>query len=300
MKKRVFIIIITFIIVVLIGTTKYIFLNNDPIYAMNVSETLSQIGENNFINRALREKIKIIEEKKAQEIVKKAREEKKAEDERQKALEDEKNREGEITEIRESKIPKPKIAYLTFDDGPSHNATPQILEILDDYGIKATFFILGSRAEQNPNMLKRIYDDGHKIGNHSYSHNYKYIYKNTDNFLLDFKRCEDVLKGILGEDFSTNIIRFPGGTFGQNKGPMIAAAVESGYNYYDWNSLNGDAENIELNKSYLLKRLRDTVGNKEKAIILMHDLDSKMETVETLRASIDYLIQKGYSFEVLN
>lgn len=295
MKKTVFITIIISIIVVLIGFKKYIFSNNDTIYAINVDETLHLMVENNFVNRVLREEIKIIEEKRAQEIVKKAREDKKVEDERQKALEDEKNREEEIIEIKGSKI-----AYLTFDDGPSENATPRILEILDDYDIKATFFVLGSMVEKYPDMLQRIYDEGHKIGNHSYSHNYKYIYENSENFLQDFKHCEDVLKEILGKDFSTNIIRFPGGTFGANKEPMIVAAEQAGYNYYDWNSLNGDAENIKLNKSYLLKRLKETVGNKDKAIILMHDLDSKMETVETLRTSIDYLIQKGYNFQVLN
>ena len=78
-----------------------------------------------------------------------------------------------------------KIAYLTFDDGPSRTVTPQILDILAKYDIKATFFVVGKYAEKNPDILRRIYEEGHVIGNHTYSHNYNYIYKNVSNFVRE-------------------------------------------------------------------------------------------------------------------
>lgn len=87
-----------------------------------------------------------------------------------------------------------KIAYLSFDDGPSKTVTPQILKTLDKYGIKATFFVLGSMAEKNPSILKSIYSKGHSIGHHSYSHNYKYIYSSYNNFLGEINRTEKIFK----------------------------------------------------------------------------------------------------------
>lgn len=302
-----------FLIIALIVTTKYISPKENIIYAINVGETLSLLGRDNYINIALKEEIRVFEEKKADEIVEKAREAKRVEEEAKRKLEkkrqeelkekerieDEKNRDKERNKIKGAKNDGSKTAYLTFDDGPSLKATPLILDILNEYDIKATFFVLGSMAENNPDMLKRIHEEGHKIGNHSYSHNYKYIYKSVDNFLQDFKRSEDVLKAILGEEFDTKMIRFPGGSFGKQKAPMKIAAVEVGYNYFDWNSLNGDSERVKLNKSFLMNRLKATVGNKNEAIILMHDTDSKMETVETLRDSIEYLIGQGFNFKVL-
>ena len=130
-----------------------------------------------------------------------------------------------------------KIAYLTFDDGPSRYVTPEILDILDSYNIKATFFVLGKQAEKNPDILKRIYEEGHSIGNHTYSHNYSFIYKNVNNFLYELEKTEEVFKNILGEDFETNLIRFPGGSFGTKKAPFRSFVLEKGYNYIDWNSL---------------------------------------------------------------
>lgn len=281
MRKRKFIILSVFIMLVLIVSTKYLMSKNITSYAINVGDTLNLIGKENSINKILKQTIESIEKEKSKEIVQKAREQ------RQKELD------------LQRKSQNFKTAYLTFDDGPSLKSTPLILDILDEYDIKATFFVLGSMAETNPEILKRTYEKGHKIGNHSYSHKYHYLYKNNDNFLQDIKHSEDIFKKVLGEDFETNIIRFPGGSFGKQKAPMRIAAKNAGYNYYDWNSLNGDAEGVNLSKEYLLKRLKETTYNKEKAIILMHDTDSKMKTVETLRESIDYLIQQGFKFEVL-
>ncbi len=204
----------------------------------------------------------------------------------------------EIKENKKEENINKKIAYLTFDDGPS-KITPEILDILKEHNIKATFFVIGHLAEQNPDIIKRIYEEGHTLGNHSYSHKYKKIYKNTNSFLDELKSTEKVLKSILGEEFETNIIRFPGGSFGTKKALFRRVAIEKGYIYYDWNALNGDAEGHNIPKNKLVQRLKNTSNGKKKLIILMHDMGEKKTTVDALPEIIEYLQQSGYDFDVL-
>lgn len=197
-------------------------------------------------------------------------------------------------------IPKDKVAYLTFDDGPSKNVTPQILEILDNYNIKSTFYVIGSLAEENPDLIRREYASGHTIGNHTYSHNYKYIYGSVDNFISDIGKCESVLRNILGEDFCTQTVRFPGGSFGSKRGPYKKALKDKGVAYVDWNALNGDAEGHNIPKDKLVQRLEDTTKGKNTVVILMHDAGAKKTTAEALPQVIEYLINEGYQFKAIN
>ena len=192
-----------------------------------------------------------------------------------------------------------KEAYLTFDDGPSQNVTPQILDILKEYDVKATFFVVGSLAEKNPEIIKRIYEEGHAIGNHTYSHRYNYIYKRVSNFLKELERTEKVLKSIIGEEYETKIIRFPGGSFGDKKAVFRKAVVDNGYTFYDSNSLNGDAEGHHIPKDKLIQRFISTFKGQKKLVVLMHDMDSKKTTVEALPEIIEYLQQNDYVFDIL-
>lgn len=116
----------------------------------------------------------------------------KAEVERVKKEEDE--RKKEEAKRAEDKKNSKKVAYLTFDDGPSVKSTPIILDVLKKYDIKGTFFVLGKMVEQNPKILKRVYDEGHQIGNHSYSHNYNYLYKDSENFMEEIYKTENLIK----------------------------------------------------------------------------------------------------------
>lgn len=259
----------------------------------NISDTLEEIGGNKPINILIGESIKTIESQKAIRLL----EEKRIILEAKKLQEEKDRLEEEILSLEND--PNSKFAYLTFDDGPSEKATPAILDILKEYNIKATFFVVGSMVEKYPHILNRIYDEGHTIGNHSYSHNYKYIYRNSKNFMEDINRADKVMKEVLGEDFETKLLRLPGGSFGRNKSPMVKAAEKEGYGVYDWNALNGDAEGLNLNNNYLTSRLKETTRNKKNAIILMHDIDAKLGTVETLRENIDHLISNGFYFRVL-
>lgn len=196
-------------------------------------------------------------------------------------------------------VPDEKIAYLTFDDGPSPRVTPKILEILKQHDVKATFFIVGKMAEQNPELVAQIQEEGHLICNHTYSHNYKLIYSSPDSFMADVAKCEEVLKSILGEDFRTSILRFPAGSFGKKRLPFRERVKEQGYMSIDWNSLNGDAEGHHIPAAQLINNIKETTKNRKRAVVLMHDSNTKDTTVEALSETISYLESQGYAFETL-
>lgn len=192
-----------------------------------------------------------------------------------------------------------KIAYLTFDDGPSASTTPEILKILDKYNVKATFFIIGDMAIKNPNLVKMEANDGQSIGNHTYSHNYKLIYSNTNAFISDVNKCNIVLKSILGNNFNSTLVRFPGGSFGIKLKPFREAIKSDGYHYIDWNDITGDADGQNIPVDKLLNNLKKYTTGKEHVVILMHDASDKKTTVQALPQAIEYLKSQGYSFSTL-
>jgi peptidoglycan-N-acetylglucosamine deacetylase len=192
-----------------------------------------------------------------------------------------------------------KVAFLTFDDGPTSTNTPRILEILKHYDIKATFFIIGYEAEKNKDILKSIKNEGHAIGNHTYSHNYEKIYGSIEKFMADIKKTDEVFKQILGDDFKTRICRFPGGSFGESKKPFIQELDKEGYIDINWNTITGDADGINVDKKKLVERLKSTAKQRKHLVILMHDSPSKNTTVEALPEIIEYLKEQGYEFATL-
>lgn len=191
-----------------------------------------------------------------------------------------------------------KVAYLTFDDGPSTNNTPKILDILSKNNIKATFFVIGQNAEKNSELIKREISEGHVVGNHTYSHNMKYLYSNTNNFISDLDKGDKVLKSIIGNDYNLKLIRFPGGSFGTKLSPYREAAKKAGYHYIDWNDLNGDAEHNNVPVSALISEL-EKYTTQEHVVILMHDAPAKVSTEQALPQAIEFLKSKGYTFETL-
>lgn len=193
-----------------------------------------------------------------------------------------------------------KVVYLTFDDGPSGETTEEILKILDDNDIKATFFVIGKMAEQHKELLKLEFKSGHAIGNHTYSHNMNQIYKNIEFFKADVTKCDEVIKNILGEGYKGNLFRFPGGSFERYKDPLKQYMKEVGKKYYDWNCLNGDAEGQGFTKERLIERFKETFGGENKVIILMHDTYGKKSTPEALPYIIKYLKESGYTFKTLD
>lgn len=191
-----------------------------------------------------------------------------------------------------------KIAYLTFDDGPSTNNTPKILDILKKNNIKATFFVIGENAEKNSELIKREVAEGHVVGNHTYSHNMKYIYADTNNLINDLDKGDKVLKSIIGNEYNLKLIRFPGGSFGTRLAPYREAVKKAGYHYVDWNDLNGDAERSNVPVSALMDELEKYTAE-DHVVILMHDAPAKVTTEQALPQAIEFLKSKGYTFETL-
>lgn len=194
-----------------------------------------------------------------------------------------------------------KVAFLTFDDGPSQAVTPLILDLLKEENIKATFFVLGSNVKKNPDIVKRAYLEGHYIANHGYSHNYSNLYKNAKNVLNEYYKAEkEIRKAIGNNEYSSHLFRFPGGYYGGKYAKIKKEAGkilnENDISYIDWNVLTGDAEGANT-KEKILRNIKKYTKNKGNIVVLMHDASAKILTYETLKDVIDYLRGEGYTFE---
>ncbi len=193
-----------------------------------------------------------------------------------------------------------KVAYLTFDDGPSKSVTPLILDLLKKENIKATFFVLGARAKLNPDIIKREYNEGHYIANHGYSHIYGNIYLSSSSVLDEYNNTKEVVQSILGVDYDGHLFRFPGGSTGGKykniKKDSKIILEENNIAYIDWNALSSDAAGAKT-KEEIIENTKSTVGNKNSVVILMHDAGDKILTYEALPEIITYLREKGYVFK---
>ena len=193
-----------------------------------------------------------------------------------------------------------KIAYLTFDDGPTSKSTPKILKILSEENVKATFFVIGKHVKQNPELVKQAYNDGHYIANHGYSHNNNKLYSSGDSFINEIKSTDlEIGKAIGIDNYSSHIFRFPNGymasAFKSQKQQYAKLLNDIDYAYIDWNCLNKDSEKKYTN-SELLNNLKNSCKNKGTLVILMHDTSDVNETDLVLKDSIDYLKKEGYIF----
>lgn len=204
-----------------------------------------------------------------------------------------------------------RVVYLTFDDGPSTTNTPQILDILDQYNVKATFFVLGSsidKSDEAKEILKEEVKRGHAIANHTYGHDYSYLYPNrtmnVNNIVSDLEKSQNSMKAVLGEDFSTRVIRLPGGYWSwEGRTAMKEAMEQNGYYNVDWNALNKDAEGKMKNADELVQCTKESVEalgpNADSVVLLMHDTYGKEETVKALPRIIEYLQSQGFEFRTI-
>ncbi|MCD7809826.1 MAG: polysaccharide deacetylase family protein [Erysipelotrichaceae bacterium] len=191
-----------------------------------------------------------------------------------------------------------KVVYLTFDDGPSSN-TKKILEVLDKYNAKATFFVTGNGQKYN-SYIKEAYNAGHTIGLHTYSHQYS-IYSSQETYFEDLTKIGNMVKDIIG--YVPKYIRFPGGSSNTVSkkykdgimSELVEAVHEKGYEYYDWNVSSGDASGNNVAVSKIVKNSTSSSANS--IVLLMHDTDAKDTTVEALPQIIEYYQNKGYVFK---
>lgn len=193
--------------------------------------------------------------------------------------------EGDQAEITEETVRK---VYLTFDDGPS-SGTDEILDILAEYDIKATFFVVGKKGEWAEDAYRRIVEEGHTLGMHSYTHDYQQIYASLDAYTEDLLKLQGYLYDITGVE--SVYVRFPGGSSNRvshtDMRELIAWLEEEGFTYYDWNISSQDASGVRLTPEQIVDNCLEGIEKKDNVIILMHDAASKHTTVEALPMLIE-------------
>ena len=195
-----------------------------------------------------------------------------------------------------------KVVYLTIDDGPS-DKTEQILDILDRYGCKATFFVIGRDGEHFP-IIKEAFLRGHTIGLHSYTHDYAHIYSSEQAYYDDLNSIGEAVREQIG--FVPAFIRFPGGssnTISKNYSAGIMSRVTQGvqsmgYQYWDWNVSSGDGADIST-EAFVSNCTVDATEY-DNIVMLMHDSAAKQASVDGLPAVIEYWQAKGYTFEAID
>jgi len=184
-----------------------------------------------------------------------------------------------------------KTIYLTFDDGPCDRVTPKILNTLKEKDVKATFFVVGNHILTRGNIIKRIVEEGHSVGIHSYSHEYNKIYESKASLLADIEKCADILKAL---DVYTALYRFPGG--GSFAGEEYRRAVaDEGYKIVEWNAVCGDCEGNTTAKQ-IYQRAVSFADSAEPIVLLMHDSTDKLCVAQALPYIIDFYRSEGYTF----
>lgn len=176
-----------------------------------------------------------------------------------------------------------KKIYLTFDDGPSSN-TDEILDILRAYDVKATFFVVGKTDETSRKAYRRIVEEGHTLGMHSYSHSYADIYDSEEDFQADMKKLQEYLYELTG--VWPRYYRFPGGSSNTvssiDMQKLADWLTDQGITYFDWNVASGDAVSKELPADTLTANCLAGIANQQNCVVLMHDAAGKHTTVEAL------------------
>lgn len=180
--------------------------------------------------------------------------------------------------------------YLTFDDGPSSN-TGRILDILAEYDVKATFFVVGKEDETYQPLYNRIVEEGHTLAMHSYSHKYQEIYQSKESYVQDLTKLQEFLYDTTG--VWCRYCRFPGGSSNKvskvDMHELIEYLDEQDMTYFDWNIVSGDATNDYISSGDIIRNCMRRLGEFDEAIILMHDAAEKDSTVEALPGLIEQI-----------
>lgn len=194
-----------------------------------------------------------------------------------------------------------KRVFLTFDDGPSKTVTTKVLDILKQENIKATFFLLGSRVDLYPEIIKREYDEGHYLASHGYSHVYSQIYASPHNTLDEYNKSLTSIRNAIGEqEFNPHLFRFPGGykggKYAQIKEQAAQLLNQNGILNIDWNALTADSAGAETTEEFIAE-LEKTVPKYNSVVVLMHDNGTKTATAEALPTIIQYFRERGFQFD---
>lgn len=277
LRYRYTLIYVLFIIIILLVIALFIVKNNNQLNA-NYENEISNEHEDDAMVVEIEEKKKIEEEQKKQAELEKAKEEQ--------LKKEEENASG--------------IIYLTFDDGPTLDSTPKILDILSERNIKATFFVL-HYSNENEKFIKREQEDGHTVALHGYTHTYSEVYASADSCMENFRKIQNQVKNTTG--VTSHIIRFPGGssnTISRKycKGVMTELSkrvVDEGFRYFDWNVDSDDAGRAKT-KEDIYKNVTTGLHQGRGNVVLMHDFGGNYKTIDALDAIIDYGLENGFVF----
>lgn len=189
---------------------------------------------------------------------------------------------------------KDKVIYLTFDDGPSSN-TNRILDILKEYDVKATFFVVGKTDEESVRAYQRIVAEGHTLAMHSYSHKYAEVYASKESFIQDLDKLQEYLYQVTG--VWPRFYRFPGGSSNSvskvDMQELIRYLEENNITYFDWNIASGDAVSDVLSAETITRNCVRGIEGWQRSMILMHDASEKNTTVEALPQIIEQIRDSG-------
>ncbi len=186
--------------------------------------------------------------------------------------------------------------YLTFDDGPG-KYTGQVLDILQQYDVQATFFVLGEHAVRSPELIRRMAEEGHVIGNHTYNHSYEELYRNFREFWSQIKRTESIIHSVTGE--RPALVRAPGGTYGHFDDVYYNLLDQAGYTVVDWNVDSGDSRRSGVPAQEIVQQSTRGITERGDKVVLLHDGGARGETVKALPRIIKKYQAAGYSFAVL-
>ncbi|MGN1411797.1 MAG: polysaccharide deacetylase family protein [Oscillospiraceae bacterium] len=215
---------------------------------------------------------------------------------------------GEYTDMVVEKVPYKedisgdKVVYLTFDDGP-WSGTPEVLDLLDEYDVKATFFVTAQFFENEDdliNAIKQLHDRGHEVCVHTYSHEYHDIYNSVSDYLDDYKKMDDIILKATGE--RSHVFRFPGGSnnvYGKHiREDLIREMNSRGFVYQDWNAYDGGCDGYSID-SMIYSAVNECISQ-DKSILLMHDTKAQSFILDTLPSIISQIKDAGYRFDVLD
>lgn len=188
-----------------------------------------------------------------------------------------------------------RVVYLTFDDGPKKD-TPELLELLDELDVPATFFLVGAGVRAFPENTKMILDAGHAVGSHSMNHSLKRL-DSTEYLAQDLRNFTDTMRELVDPEFSTDLFRFPGGSTIYSKSTKEFVR-DSGYAWFDWNMMTGDAQYKFDSNADMFRYTTKQLGNKDVVILLMHE--AKTRTRKILPELVEFFRERGYEFRKLS
>lgn len=204
-----------------------------------------------------------------------------------------------------------KEIFLTFDDGPSEN-TREILKILKEEDVHATFFDIGSALKdnkENQELLKQEIDQGNAVAGHSFSHDYKILYPgnsvDVNKFMSELNETNEIMQSVLGKNFNARVIRMPGGYMSRRyyRDPNLKALDEAfakdNIVSIDWDAETGDATGRHYTVEQYVQNSAKNINSLNHVILLMHDAAAKKETVQALPAIIKFYKERGYAFKVI-